>query len=255
VIDIDQKMAQSPEKSIPQLFNNTYAIKATYQLFKHERSTPDLLQEGHRNLVFEQLKNGTYLLIEDTSEFSWSGNLPVQGLGPISASTKGLQGFFLHSVIATRWLDSQPNNHQSSLDIIGLIDQLYNVREENRQKLKRKTAGAGTEKLESRVWERTLKRIPLIPQENHIRLVRVCDRIIESEIDMSLFKYARFLASQGTYSLKLRSRPNIKERIATLSVTYGPVRLKSSQRPGYKRGASMQSIVQSFGFLSPILRR
>jgi len=268
VIHLAKHLASSPGRSIPQLFDNTYAIKATYELFKQEQATPDNLQEKHRQLVYQELnKAGTYLLIEDTSALSWSGNDPVKGLGPIGNSAKGLQGFFLQSIIATRWSNGATNRQTMPIEIMGLADQQYYVRSSKRKKLKRKFAPPHIEDLESRVWEKTINRLPSPPDDEKIRWVRVCDRgadiyevlmqsikhrygfvirsaydrCIENEDRSTLFEHIRAVAKIGEFSLDLRSRPNHPERTALLSVASSSVKLKSPQRPGHKRGA-LQSV-------------
>ena len=104
VVTIAQAMARNPGLSIPQMFAHPYDVKAAYNLFKHPDLTPDNLQAGHRDLVIDQMrKAGLYLLIEDTTELSWSGKKPIAGLGQIGNGADGLQGFFLHSVLSVRW--------------------------------------------------------------------------------------------------------------------------------------------------------
>ena len=81
VVTIAEAMAASPGKSIPDMFASTYDVKATYGLFKHQEATPDNLQAGHRDLVKQQIQDqGVYLLIEDTTDMSWSDNKPIPGL-------------------------------------------------------------------------------------------------------------------------------------------------------------------------------
>lgn len=85
------------------MFLNAYDIKAAYNFFRRSEATPENLQLAHRELVMEQLQfPGRYLLLEDTSELSWSGNEPIPGLGPVGNGAAGLQGFHLHSVLAVR---------------------------------------------------------------------------------------------------------------------------------------------------------
>lgn len=261
VINLAQHLAHSPGKSIPQLFDNSYAVKASYELFKHEKSTPENLQKGHHKMVYEQLKKpGTYLLIEDTSELSWSGKMPIKGLGPIGSNAKGEQGFFLHSVLAVRWSNTELFQKRVPVEVIGLADQQYTIRLKKGKKIRRRKNGyAG----ESAVWEKTIERMgDLSPQET-TRLVRVCDRgadiyevlikslenhygfvirashdrAIKSEQPTTLFKYAQILKEKGSFLLNLRSRSEQPGRTAVLSVSFGQVELKSPQRPGYKRGA------------------
>src|SRR5215475_8422667 len=95
---IAETMAVHPGRSIPKLCDSPYAVKATYNLFKHEEATPDNLQAGHRAVVLQEMRQpGVYLLLEDTTELSWSGKQAITGLGPIGNSAVGLQGFFLHT--------------------------------------------------------------------------------------------------------------------------------------------------------------
>ena len=50
---IAEAMAIHPGRTIPQLCDSPYAVKATYNLFKHQEATPDNIQSGHRALVLE----------------------------------------------------------------------------------------------------------------------------------------------------------------------------------------------------------
>jgi hypothetical protein len=114
VVTIAEAMAARPGGSLPELFAHPYDVKAAYNLFKHPDSTPDQLQAGHREGVREQLQSpGVYLLWEDTTELSWSGNRPVKGLGPMGNGAAGLQGFQLHSGLAVRWSSPAAAHPQS----------------------------------------------------------------------------------------------------------------------------------------------
>ncbi len=103
-VTIAAAMALNPDKSIPKMFIQAYDIKAAYNLFSHPEATPGNLQLAHREVVLEQMhRAGRYLLLEDTSEMSWSGKNSISGLGPVGPGASGLQGFHLHSVLAVRW--------------------------------------------------------------------------------------------------------------------------------------------------------
>src|SRR5262245_66538952 len=118
-------MAVHPGRSIPQLCRSPYAVKATYNLFKHEEATPENIQAGHRALVRDAMRPpGVYLLVEDTTELSWSGKQAIAGLGPIGNSAAGLQGFFLHTVLGVRWQAAPPTNStRRPVEVLGLGDQ------------------------------------------------------------------------------------------------------------------------------------
>ena len=80
VKQIAEAMAVHPGCSIPKLCRNPYAVKATYNLFKHEAATPDNMQAGHRAVVLQEMQQpGVYLCLEDTTELSWSGKQAIAG--------------------------------------------------------------------------------------------------------------------------------------------------------------------------------
>ena len=172
---IAETMAVHPGRSIPQLCRSPYAVKATYNLFKHEEATPENIQAGHRALVRDAMRQpGVYLLLEDTTELSWSGKQAIAGLGPIGNSAAGLQGFFLHTVLSVRWPDTLQDNHKRQpVEVIGLGDQQYYVRtpcrqprESSQERLKRAR--------ESQVWPQASHRVGCAPAG--VRWVRVADR-------------------------------------------------------------------------------
>jgi hypothetical protein len=118
---IAEALAVHPGRSIPKLCRSPSAVKATYNLCKHEEATPEHLQSGHRAVVREAMRQpGVYLLLEDTTELSWSGKQPMAGLGPIGNSAAGLQGFFVHTVLRVGWLDTpQDNSQRQPVEVLG----------------------------------------------------------------------------------------------------------------------------------------
>jgi hypothetical protein len=118
---IAEAMAVHPGRSMPQLCCSPYAVKAAYNLCKHEDATPENMQAGHRVLVRDTIRQpGVYLLLEDTTELSWSGKQAIAGLGPIGSSAAGLQGFFLHTVLSVRWPDTpQDSNKRQPVEVLG----------------------------------------------------------------------------------------------------------------------------------------
>jgi hypothetical protein len=172
---IAEAMAVHPGRSIPQLCRSPYAVKATYNLFKHVEATPDNIQAGHRALVLDAMRQpGISLLLEDTTELSWSGKQAIAGLGPIGNSAAGLQGFFVHTVLSVRWPEtSQEHRERQPVEVLGLGDQHYDVRtpcrqprESSQERLKRAR--------ESQVWPQASQRVGRAPEG--VRWVRVADR-------------------------------------------------------------------------------
>jgi len=262
---IAEAMAVPPGRSIPQLCRSPYAVKATYNLFKHVEATPENIQAGHRALVRDAMRQpGVYLLLEDTTELSWSGKQAIAGLGPIGNSAAGLQGFFVHTVLSVRWPEtSQENSERQPVEVLGLGDQHYYVRtpcrqprESSQERLKRAR--------ESQVWPQASQRVGRAPEG--VRWVRVADReadiyeylvscqerghgfVIRAAKDRALshpetgkragrlFATARSAVPLGEFTLELRQRPQHPARTAHLCVSATPVALSAPWRPGYGRG-------------------
>jgi hypothetical protein len=261
---IAETMAVQPGRSIPQLCGSHYAVKATYNLFKHEEATPDNIQAGHRAVVLQEMRQpGVYLLLEDTTELSWSGKQAIAGLGPIGNSAAGLQGFFLHTVLGVRWQDAAPTNStRRPVEVLGLGDQQYYVRtpcrrprESSQERLKRDR--------ESQVWPQASQRVGRAPAG--VRWIRVADReadlyeylvscqelghgfVIRAAKDRALshpatgkragrlFAAVRSAVPLGEFTLELRQRPTHPARTAHLCVSATAVTLSAPWRPGYGR--------------------
>lgn len=256
-----------PGRSIPALFERPYDITAAYRFLNHPEATPENIQAGHRQVVLEGLHEpGTYLLIEDGSDFSWSGNLPIAGLGPVGSGAQGLQGFALHTILALEWpadWEEHPAQRRPTLKALGVADQQFYVRP---PKLGKKRERAETlESLETHLWEMATEHLGKAPDNRSVRWVRVCDsgadiyellsscqahhhgfvvrackdRVLVDEDGQPhghLFERLRQAPAMGAFSLALRARPGQAARTATFSVASLPVILRSPQRPGHGPG-------------------
>jgi len=264
VQQIAEAMAVHPGRSIPKLCGSPYAVKATYNLFKHEEATPENIQAGHRAVVLREMQRpGIYLCLEDTTELSWSGKQAIAGLGPIGNSAAGLQGFFLHTVLGVRWQDApQTSSQRQPVEVLGLGDQQYYVRtpcrkprESSQERLKRAR--------ESQVWPQASERLGRAPEG--VRWIRVADReadiyeylvscqelghgfVIRAAKDRALshpetgkrtgrlFTAARSAVPLGEFTLELRQRPQHPARTAHLVVSATSVALRAPWRPGHGR--------------------
>lgn len=250
------------------MFLNPYDIKAAYSFLRHPEATPDNLQQAHREVVIEQLHQpGRYLLLEDTSEMSWSGHEPIPGLGPIGTGAAGVQGFHLHSMLAVRWrweaeqAKSWPG--RPTVEVLGLPVQHYHIRQPrpkgepiNNSKILK------TRVRESQWWEQAGEAIGPAPEDESVEWTRVCDRgadIYEQQVSCTqlnhrfviraaqdrcltneegravtghLFATARSQPALGHYELELRARPGQAARIAQLQISAVQVWLRAPQRPG-----------------------
>ena len=264
--------ARQPGATIPQLSGTQpYASKAAYSLLSLPTATPDALQAPHRQLVQSALQaEGTYLLIEDTTELSWP-EAPVrrEGLGPVGRGKARSQGVLLHSLVAACWCDgpAQAATKRPALALLGLCDQQFHVRQPVPAAEKASPGSAsrlrqqrGTP-LESALWTHSLRALGTAPPQ--ARWVVVADRgadvyehlqqchqqglgfvvraaqdrvLVKAATDQSterLFATARAVASSGEFVLSLRGRPQQPARDVVLHVSYTPLlALRAPQRPG-----------------------
>ena len=266
-IYIAEHLAAHPGGTIPQLFSTWGDVKAAYRFFAKPTNTPMVLQEQHRRLVKQELQHAAVtLLIEDTSEFSWTGQEAIEGLGPIAKGDKGQQGFLLHSVLALRWAESvYVEAPRPPVALIGLADQQYHVRLPRPEGPKRVQARDGIERdRESALWEQATAHLG--PAPLYGRWVRVCDRgadiyeflqgcqayghgfVVRAAQDRvvvdergrrlgRLFDRARAQTRLGQFELFLRARPGQKARSARIGVSAGSLHLRAPQRPGFKAGS------------------
>lgn len=268
---IAQAMAEQPGASIPDLFADPYDVKAAYTLFDRPEATPDNLQQPHRASVAQAMNapGASVLLLEDTSEMSWTNKKKVAGLGPIADGLERQQGFLLHSALAARWPAlpaGAPPQRRPPLEVLGVADQLYEIRqprpagEDHNDSLARQGR-----KRESHLWSTLGQRLGAPPagvrwewvcdrgadiyeflvqcrELGHGFTVRAAqDRALADEHDRkgadSLFTVARNAAALGHFELALRGRDAQSARVARLGVAACAVRLRSPQRPGHAAGS------------------
>jgi hypothetical protein len=267
--------AERPGTALPELFTRKYDIDATSDLLDQREVTPDAIQDGHRRLVKEALRQpGRYLLIEDTTFPSFTHRKQaVPGLGPIGGSEPGQQGFLLHSVLAVHApLPPQPDasGRRPPVTILGLIDQQYLVRSPRpAAKSKQVISRQRTERdRESDRWLESSRRIGPAPADPGTRWVRVADReadiyeylcecvghhhgflvrvnqdrvLLEPSSGKRLglvFEHIAGVGPLGGMFLDLRSRDGDTARRARLLISCGPVRVRAPERPGHAAGTN-----------------
>lgn len=267
VTQIAAAMSKHPGLSIPSLYDRPYEVKATYNLFHRSEATPDRLQKSHRREVAKALRTPgqTFLLIEDTTSMSWTGDEPIRGLGPIGSGKNGEQGFLLHSTLAVRWTSPPAGQtERPPVEVVGLANQIYRVRKprpagENKKESRERKGRTR----ESELWVQAGEDLGEKPAE--VRWEWVCDReadiyeflirckalghgfIVRAAQDRTvidaarnvqggLFEIARQATVLGCFALHLRARPGHPARTAHLAVSAVPVLLRSPNRPGYAQG-------------------
>jgi hypothetical protein len=265
-------LAAHPGASTPRLFDRPYDVEATYTLYDHPSATPDRLQRGHRAWVMGRLaRPGAYLLLEDTTTVSFSHRrAAIPGLGAIGDGGAGLQGFFLHSVLALRLPDpaalaADPAlEHAGGVTVVGLADQQDYVRAPRPEG---EPPGRGVNyrlgrPRESRRWTRSTERLGPAPDDADVRWIRVADAeadihdylseclkhdhqfvvrlcqdrvVIDGETRArpgSLFAVARAAPAIAGYALRLRARPGQAARVARLSVSSGAICVRAPAHRG-----------------------
>ena len=271
-------LAASPKSSIPTMFcGDSYGIDAAYNLFKRKEATPDNLQSTHRRNTLERCSRpGEYLHIEDTTDMSFSGGEPIEGLGPIGdARARSFQGFRLHSVLAVRVPDeglASECSRRGAVELCGLLDQQSIVRPARPRGPRKKSGGGLRERakveMETDRWPSSVERAGEAPKVEGVRWVRIADcegdfyeylvavrksgsefvvrawhdrRMQDPESGKRcghLLTEARKSPSLGAFELHLRKRGSAAARTATLCVSVlCDVLIQSPRRPGRTEGA------------------
>lgn len=251
--------AENPGASVPRLFCKVSEVKAAYTFFDRPEVTPAALQAGHRALVAEQLrKPGTFLLIEDSSEFSWPAVPAREGLGTMRRQR---QGFVLHTSLAAVWEKPGEAVRRGALRVLGLAHQEFYPRTARPAGEADKATQARRQRArESELWQRSTQALGPAPREAHVRWVRVADRgadiefflhaclaqrhgfvvraaqnrrlVVSEDRPPKLFAAARAAPALGDFALSLRARPGQAARTAKLSLSATRVTLRPTPQPG-----------------------
>jgi hypothetical protein len=252
--DIVEQLVSGAGRTLPQIFTDFTRLKSVYDFFKHPNATPDNILSGHQRMVGYRLDEpGTYLLIEDTTDMVWSGKAATKGLQPLG---KKYKGFLLHSVLAVRWEGSSEGSRRPSLQVLGLADQQYALRQPVPEDENADCSWQRQyrEQRESQLWETATQRLG--SASNRATWIRVCDRgadiyeflrssqdaghhfLVRASQDrklvsrnQTLFPQARQAVPMGHFDLLLRSRPGQSERTARLSYSAQSVTIQSPKRP------------------------
>jgi hypothetical protein len=272
-LTIATALTHQPGVSIPKLFTRVHEVKAAYTFFDVNEVTPSNLQVGHQRLVAQRIKQpGTYLLIEDSSEFNWSDKTPRAGLG---AMHHHHQGFVLHTSLAVQWFKPTPGQFKrSTTPIIGLTHQEFYARIpkpalEADDSKKRKARPR-----ESQLWQRSTQTIGVAPHQADVHWIRVADRGADIEfflrdcqnnaqgfvvraaqnrvlvdqhnqtLAVKLFEHSRIQTSLGAFNFALRARVGQAARTAILSYSTAQIRVRGAKQPGGRAEPIACSVVR-----------
>jgi hypothetical protein len=87
---IAQACRESPDKSLPQRFQDWAGLKASYRFFSNPKVTHQSLQQTHYQNVLEHARrcNGRVLFIQDGSELLFNTRPWIHGLTVLQKSVK-----------------------------------------------------------------------------------------------------------------------------------------------------------------------
>lgn len=116
MVRVAAAIAQVPEGSLSRRCADPAEVKAAYRLLQHPAVTSEAVTEPHRRASLDAARaaGGVVLLVQDTTEFDYSGHQATTGLGPIGDG-RG-RGFLVQSVLAVR-----PGATAARAAVLGLV--------------------------------------------------------------------------------------------------------------------------------------
>lgn len=95
-------LVQHAQASLPQALAAPAALKAAYRFFANPAVTPAaILASARPDCLAKIAAEARVLLIQDTTSIDLTRHAATSGLGPIGTRKQHLQGFFVHSCLAT----------------------------------------------------------------------------------------------------------------------------------------------------------
>ncbi|GHU73487.1 hypothetical protein FACS1894184_21310 [Clostridia bacterium] len=247
------QLASNPQESVSKACANRHQAKAAYRLIANDKLTMDAFVKVQREVAQERARESqtpVVLLIRDTTEFNFTTQKCMEGIGTIGSS-ENLRGLLMHSALAVTPKGS----------VLGLLHQHTWVRPAEEFGKKKSHTSRPINEKESNRWLETMDQAQTGPHGDAV-YVNLCDR--EGEI-FELFERAcienrcflcrrihdrkvsptdtisSYLASQpvsGIYETQIQrdSHTARSERLARMEVRYGtvtiyrPKNLKSGER-------------------------
>lgn len=92
-------LAANPQLSLPRVFDSA-GLEATYRLLSNVRVMPIQILAPHVQATSGRAAGADFLIVHDTTDFSFRKDGARQGLGRLKSVSGGKQGFFLHASLA-----------------------------------------------------------------------------------------------------------------------------------------------------------
>ncbi len=110
---IADAIAETPRASLPSIFPRDADLEGTYRFLRNPRVTLERVLASHLEATCERAQNeGSILVLHDTTEFTFEGEMERQGLGPVQSG----QGFFAHVALAVT-----ADSRRRPLGVLGVL--------------------------------------------------------------------------------------------------------------------------------------
>jgi hypothetical protein len=259
LVKVGRALAENPSGTLPSALREWSELKAAYRLFDNPSVTFEKILEPHwRKVQATCVGTGQFLLIEDTTLLDYSSRKFLGGIGRIGDD--GGRGINLHTTLALR-LDSWDKGDEPRLSLLGLAAQHRWVRAQELTRGKGVAKGGERKKRkfsrsrESERWAKVLREFPAaVPGNSRIYIadregdiyeafqrcraagfdfiLRACQDRALLEAEGSLFGTVGKAKELGRYTLRVRARPGMPAREATIAVRAASVVLRPPYRPG-----------------------
>lgn len=163
LVSFATQAAQKPDASTPTQAEAWADLKAAYRLFDQAEVTFAAITAPHQALTCDQLSDGVWLILNDTTELNFGYLRDIEGIGRVG-SDEG-RGFFLHTALAV-----QGSNHE----LAGVAAQELYTRPLHKVKRVSSHARKKKSQRETDVWGRVIDRVG--PPPEGVRFLHVCDR-------------------------------------------------------------------------------
>lgn len=267
LVNIAERLAQSPGGTLPQALPEWPELKGAYRFFSNPQVGYAEVMGQHWQLTRQRcLEPGEYLLIEDTTELNYTHHPATEDLGSVG-DNQG-RGFWLHSTLAVRveyWdLEQRPQGIA-----VGLLGQQC-WRRPHRAEGRRHTEGwrqRMSRQRESQRWAAVLEELEPAPPGCHYTYIadresdfyepmarcraRGVDFVIRAYRDRKVVEeqeHLKGLVAQapvlGEAELELRGRSGQPARTARVQVRACALRVQGPWRPGGQKPEVPLNVVE-----------
>jgi hypothetical protein len=156
LVEVAACLREHPRGVLTQSMAEPSELKRAYRLFGNAKVTHGAIIAPHVTLTRGQCREaGNYLIIEDTTDLSFTHRGAIPGMGPLTKKTS--QGILAHTSLAVR-IAYWDKTHKPAVEIVGLFGQRCWARERPqgtraaRKKVKRSAKRKGAMASESDRW-------------------------------------------------------------------------------------------------------